>query len=184
MHALLINRDRDVERLASVTRAAGQIGLGFMRMPAVELPDPNLGCKLSHVQCVLEAARRGWPAVAILEDDVIFRHWDLFPAAMAQLQRVEWDIFYPYDWANITDIRPARIELQRIDGTLCTHFWMIHQRFYAGFLDRVTTRAAAIDHYFFNCPHVRQFVTSYNLAGQDAGRSLLTGEQKPVRWHM
>ncbi len=183
MKALLINGDHDTARLQSAKIRTSSVGLSFERVAAKIVSDRRQGCLLSHMECVRIAKLREWPEVIIMEDDVIFRDWDLFPKALIQLAEVEWDIFCPYDWYNTDDRRPAKIRVVRTGGTICRHFVMVHSRFYEQFLSHMQTYKGANDRAFINRPHVRQFVTSYNLAGQDGGMSLITGTIKAVRWH-
>lgn len=107
---LCINLDRSTERLAAVTAELARLGrkLGVAndksssissssacRMPAVELPDRRLACSLSHLRCVDIAIERGWPAVAILEDDFCCLDPDAFLRDTEAFLRSEapWDVF-------------------------------------------------------------------------------------------
>lgn len=180
----VINRPRDTDRLAKAMDRAATAGFTAMVYPAVETPQKGeIGCLLSHRQCVRNAQKMGQPHAWIMEDDAIFRDMDLWPALMSQLADVEWDIFYPYNWANKLDVRPAEIKLEQMPGTLCTHFWAIHSRFYDGFLKILDDWTGPIDRAFIGRTGIRQYAPNYNLVGQDANVSLTDGNPKPLRWH-
>lgn len=90
--ALLINLDRDVQKLTSVTERLQSAGITFERIPAVDgsaltqddlhrrctatckhyCPKGAIGCFLSHVEAWRVVASRGLARALVLEDDVGF----------------------------------------------------------------------------------------------------------------
>jgi len=96
MNTYVINLDRSTDRLEAITRQLGELGLPFLRIPAVDgkqaspeqkacidersyqrkhgkpsLPG-ELGCYLSHVKAIQTFMLSDAPFALILEDDAIF----------------------------------------------------------------------------------------------------------------
>ena len=65
------------------------------RFPARKTPDGAVGCTLSHIACLELARERGWPHVAITEDDIRF----LDPAqTVAKLKHYAENVSPETDW--------------------------------------------------------------------------------------
>lgn len=103
-----INLDRRPDRLAAVGAELARLGRVFgsadvptMRVQAVDNPSNGwLGCTMSHLRCVELAIVRGWPAVAILEDDFLctdpatfLRNTNTFLKRVASTGAPHWDMF-------------------------------------------------------------------------------------------
>lgn len=141
--AFCINLDDRPERMAQTQAEFDRLGLEVERMPATRgnplnretalLPN-EVGCKLSHMDCIFEAARRGWGSVLIFEDDVVFgdNANELFAAYMEQVPS-DWVMIYlggnHWGW-NLGEKNNPRLEritenVYRTKNTLTTHAYAI-----------------------------------------------------------
>lgn len=190
-HAFVINMDECHERMQSITRRLSALGIEFERFPGIRIGHDKrqklLGCNTTHLEIVKEAKRRNLESVLILEDDAIFRpdFLKLWSRLVPQLQKLEYDIFYGYEWHG-KSTSSANITIVPVEHTYCAHFWAIHSRFYDSFIETVTLNNQredflAID-LIFTGKNARLYAPSYNLVGQDGGFSVLLEEMKDLRW--
>ena len=78
--AFCINLDERPERMKQAQAEFDRLGLDVIRMQAMKgnphgavsklLPN-EIGCKQSHMNCIITAARKEWKSVLIFEDDVV-----------------------------------------------------------------------------------------------------------------
>lgn len=191
-HAFVINLESDRERMAALTPRLQTVGIEFERFPALQFEGSGKrealrGLNLSHLGVVREARRRKLESVLIMEDDAVFRpdFLKLWAIILPQLQTLEYDIFYGYDWHGARS-SAADLRITAIESTYCAHFWAIHSRFYDSFIGTVELNEQketphAIDA-IFTSRDARIYAPTYNLVGQDAGVSLITKKMKPLRW--
>jgi len=178
-----INRCVDAERLHTVTLRLRALGVEAERFPAITDPSPARSCAMTHAAVVREARRRNLPSVLILEDDVVFHPGlpKLWPRVAAQLASLEYDLFYLYRWEWLQDEWPC--EVVKAGGTLCTHCYAVHGRYFEQFIDLVESNLhRSVDLVLRDVEGVALYATSVNLAGQDAGVSLIDNQRKCVRW--
>lgn len=125
---LVINLDRDTERLASVRGNLAALGLAFERVPAVlgkeipnwedlidlpaytwrnrlDIPRPGeIGCYLSHLKAMETFLRTDLPWCVILEDDV-----EVLPSLSVVLRALaeenDWDLVKLYNFHSGTPIQ-------------------------------------------------------------------------------
>ncbi len=179
----VINRCVDVERLRAFKARVRALGVDAERFPAIPDPSPVRSCSITHAAVVREAQRRNLTSVLILEDDVIFHPWlpKLWPGVAAQLPSVEYDLFYLYRWESPRDEWPC--DVVRASGTLCTHCYAVHSRYFDRFIDLVESNLhRCVDLVLRDTEETAFYATSVNLAGQDAGISLLDNQRKVARW--
>lgn len=138
---LVINLDRDTQRMATVSRNLAALGLEFERLPAVmgkDLANPGsyvdavgyaqlnraekprageIGCYLSHIAAMRRLLATDSPCALILEDDV-----ELLPEAKACLgalaDRDDWDMVKIFCFHRGTPFRLAEVAHGR---SLCVH---------------------------------------------------------------
>lgn len=141
--AFCINLDDRPERMAQAQAEFDRLGLKVERMPAVKgnpsgietalLPN-EVGCKLSHMHCITEAAKRSWNSVLVFEDDVAFRDNanELFTQYIDQVP-LDWAIIYlggnHWGW-NLGEKDKPQLEkitenVYRTRNTLTTHAYVI-----------------------------------------------------------
>ena len=156
--AYVVNRDQDVDRMARTAKRLGNVEIPFIRFSAKCFSDADghqsageRGNYASHLEIIETAQKEGLSNVLIMEDDVIFRDdfIDLWNQILPKFKDLEYDIFYGYNWRNKGG-RADKIGLALIPSTLCTHFYVVHSRFYATFIqiaraNQNTRRAHAID---------------------------------------
>jgi GR25 family glycosyltransferase involved in LPS biosynthesis len=191
-HAFVINPPGNKERLALITQRLRDLGIEFERFPALQFDGSSYsealrGVNLSHLEVVKEARRRNLENILIMEDDAIFRpdFLRLWSILLPQLQTLDYDILYGYDWHN-TSSSISDVRITPIAGTYCNHFWAIHSDYYDTFIESVELNEKKetplpID-LIFTCKNARMYAPTYNLVGQDAGVSGLDKVMKPLRW--
>ncbi len=71
---VFINLDHREDRLAQITEEMEKIGLGdkASRFPAIKHASPGLGCTLSHLEVMKQAAKDNVANILIFEDDFRF----------------------------------------------------------------------------------------------------------------
>jgi len=178
-----INRDADAPRLRALKVRLQELAVEAERFAPVPDPSPARSCALTHAALVREARRRKLRSVLILEDDVVFhsRLADLWPDVAAQLASTEYDLLYLYRWESPGDEWPC--ELVRASGTLCTHCYAVHGRYFDRFVELVESNShCPVDLVLRHAEGTATYATSVNLAGQDAGISLIDKQEKSVRW--
>src|SRR5581483_5893661 len=117
------------------------------------------------------------------EDDVVFheRLPELWPRVAAQLAATEYDLFYLYRWESPEDEWPC--EVVPVSGTLCSHCYAVHGRYFDRFVDLVESNShRPVDLVLLDAGGAAIYATSVNLAGQDAGTSLIDHQTKGIRW--
>lgn len=194
--AFVINREQDIERMKLTKRRLDAVGIAFERFPARSFTEPGnyrwagmRGIYASHLAIVQTAKSQNLSNVLIMEDDVIFRprFRELWSEIVSKLDSLTYDIFFGYNWWN-TQGNPKSLNILRIQTTLCTHFWVIHSRFYDAFIEIALANEAAkapacIDG-IFTAENSLLYAPTYNLVGQDEGISLVAeGMPKKIRWH-
>lgn len=108
-YALYINLDsrpdRNTQFLTQITQLREEVRqqwgdavanvMHCERFSARKTSDGAIGCTLSHIACLELARQRGWPHVAVLEDDILFLH----PArVVAKLKHYAEHISPDTDW--------------------------------------------------------------------------------------
>jgi len=191
-HAFVINLESDHERMGVLTPRLQAVGIEFERFQALQFEgsgkrEAQRGDAFSHLEVVREARRRKLESVLIMEDDVVFRpdFLKLWAIILPQLQTLDYDIFYGYDWHSAST-SAADLRITPIAGTFCSHFWAIHSCFYDTFIEAVELNdqkeAPLPVDTLFRSRKDRVYAPTYNLVGQDAGTSLITKKFKPLRW--
>jgi len=182
-HVFFINRDRDAHRLQALTARLRVLGVEAERFAPIPDSSPARSCALTHAAVVREARTRNLRNVLVLEDDVIFHSEmsDLWPRVAAQLAGIEYDLFYLYRWERPADEWP--LEVVRVSGTLCSHCYAVHGRYFDRFIDLVESNLhRPVDLVLRDIREAAIYATSVNLAGQDAGVSLIDQQKKGIRW--
>lgn len=65
----VINLEKNVDRLQLVTSELKKLGIPFTRFNAIKHENGNIGCCLSHIECLKLAQQKKLPYVMIWEDD-------------------------------------------------------------------------------------------------------------------
>lgn len=139
-----VNMERDVERRVKFEKQMRNLGLKAKRFVAVEPKTPEghatigaYGCKLSHINILKEAKRRGLETVLIFEDDAIFgiEFAADFPRIVEDLSKQPWDMCFLFTGFTTKNIKRISKVLAKIEGTQCTHAYLVHARAYDKLLE-------------------------------------------------
>ena len=84
-------------------------------------------------------------------------------------------------WESPRDEWPC--DVVQASGTLCTHCYAVHSRYFDGFINLVESNLhRCVDLVLRDTEEAALYATSVNLAGQEAGISLIDHERKLERW--
>ena len=197
-HVLVINLDRRADRLSRFTVRAYELGIEFTRFPAIDgmtLPPEDvelyiasvprmgkvrapgaLGLVRSFAAAIEFAQERGWPHVAVLEDDCEF-----VPNVIETLTIIEQEL--PPTWHTLRlggswsekdppfmqHVSPHLVKLGL--GVWLTHAQIWHERAYEGMLGMFKTELDVADRltqwYAVQCGE--EYLTQPLLAHQTVG---------------
>jgi GR25 family glycosyltransferase involved in LPS biosynthesis len=90
-----INLAHRTDRLAEVVAELEKMGIRGTRFNAIKTANGAIGCSLSHLKCLEEAAANDWPYVFICEDDICFTNPDLLKTNIELFHENEdilWDM--------------------------------------------------------------------------------------------
>lgn len=193
-HAFIINEDSETGRMVSAKQKLTEVNIMAERIAAVKPKERGSyrsigqrGCVESHLKAIKLARYRGYRNVLIFEDDIIFRsgfsyYWD---QVTDDVHSTDYDLFYFYRWREAGRNNGA-ITVVPIAGTLCAHAYAVNGYFFDQFIRIVedsldSGNGLPIDR-VFSSANARLFALSYNLIGQDAGISTITGNVKEIRF--
>lgn len=158
-----INLDDRPQRMIQAQAEFDRLGLEVIRMQAMKgnphgavsklLPN-EIGCKQSHMNCIVAAARREWESVLIFEDDVVFagNANKLFAQYMADMPD-DWAMIYlggnHWGW-NLGERDKPQLErvaenVYRTRNTLTTHAYAIRWMVWGYALEEMMRHDVAVD---------------------------------------
>lgn len=193
---LVINLDRRPDRLK---KAIDQLNMHAIEADKASAYDghlmyPNsdrktagqLGCMMSHLECIRYAQKNKLRNVLILEDDVEFHPdvQDLFSQAVSELPN-DWDMLYLGGNTNgaLNALLPFSDRLRRVNYLLCCHAYAINETAYQVILNEAEHPSAMIIDVI--CadiqPRIKCFKIDPNIAWQSAGFSDI--EHHKVDYH-
>lgn len=124
---IAINLDHRKDRWADTLKAFPNVSIE--RFPAIQLPAGVDGCRESHFAILRIAKERGYPWVAIMEDDCEpYPHfWKEYNEILPLLwkHRSDWDIFNSGTIA-LTSMNRIEYNLIKISRCICTQFIIIN----------------------------------------------------------
>jgi GR25 family glycosyltransferase involved in LPS biosynthesis len=94
-HVFYINLKSRTDREREVENELEKIGISSPhRFDAFKLPDPRLGCSMSHLKCLMNAKENNLSHVMIVEDDIQFLDPTLFLTQCNKFlsTRKDWDV--------------------------------------------------------------------------------------------
>lgn len=161
--AFCINLDERPERMKQAQAEFWKLGLNVERVPAVKgNPDgivskllPNeVGCKQSHLNCVVIAARREWKSVLVFEDDVVFADNanELFARYMEEVPD-DWAMIYlggnHWGW-NLGEKDKPQLErvtdnVYRTRNTLASHAYAVRWMVWGYAVEMMMSNDVAVD---------------------------------------
>ena len=149
-HILVINLEKNKERMAFMDRQLKALGLAYERIPAVygaaltkderkkcfarfhsflanggRLKDGEIGCALSHLLCCKRILAEGWDGAIVLEDDVVLESGFLRTAETIRANCVVGrpQVFI-FSSLGVSD-KKSSPSVERINGALGTEgYWI------------------------------------------------------------
>jgi hypothetical protein len=123
-----LNLDEEAERWDEMTRRFARLDIGWRveRVPAVATPENHhIGCALSYRRMIVQARKRGYHNVLIVEDDAIFLDAtvEVMRTAIAELSERQWDLLYLGGavWSQTFPFADDSTSLQIPQGVTTTH---------------------------------------------------------------
>ena len=145
MKPIVINLERRKDRLQHMEEQARKLDFQFELMHAIDSTDnpyisnSHYGCFLSH-KSILQRRE----TMLIFEDDCLLNHnWEnLLVDAMSELPE-DWDMLYLGGWKTLTT--PYSEHLLKADRVLCTHAYLVRDKFCQVILDEMERKVNKID---------------------------------------
>ena len=170
MKPIVINLEHRSDRLEFMNEQARKLQFEFELMKAIPATDNpfvsngHYGCFLSHKSLL---KRR--ETMLVFEDDCLLNpNWEnLLVDAMSELPE-DWDMLYLGGWK--TQVSPYSEHLQIADRVLCTHAYMIRDKFCDVVLDAMSKRINKID-LLYSSVEGNKFVCNPVIATQVIGYS-------------
>lgn len=94
-HTLYINLAHRTDRNEQVIAELAKLGIVGTRFNAVKTANGAIGCTISHLKCLEQAATNNWPYVFICEDDIVFLNPELVRTNVdrfCESQETAWDV--------------------------------------------------------------------------------------------
>jgi len=162
-----LNLDAEVDRWAVAARRHEALGISWQveRFPAVATPDDHhRGCAISFRRMILEAKRRDYEHVLLLEDDAVFidATRELMQTVTAELARLDWDLCYlgACVWSQEFPLLPGSSVLQRCGPVTCTHAVAVHSRAYDRILADTPSEEAEFERWLAEWIAFDQYLSS------------------------
>ena len=134
-----INLAHRTDRLAEVVTELDKMGIRGTRFNAIKTANGAIGCSLSHLKCLEEAAANDWPYVFICEDDIVFLNPELVRTNVGlfcEKMGDNWDVLIlggnavpPYD--------PIGNYAVRVSNCQTTTGYIVNRQFYKPLIDNI-----------------------------------------------
>jgi hypothetical protein len=161
-----LNLDRASERWREATRRHHELGIAWHveRFPAIETPDSHhRGNALSFRAMLVEAGRRGYEHVLVLEDDAVFLDdtLDVMSAVTEELADVPWDLCYLGGcvWGQDFPFLESSTVLKECGPVTCTHAVAVHRRAYERILADMPTDSDGLDRWLEEWLAIDQYLS-------------------------
>jgi GR25 family glycosyltransferase involved in LPS biosynthesis len=185
----LVNLDRRPERLKSSCDELSKHNItDILRYPAIDgneieyhgkLNAGQIGCTLSHLGIVKYAKEQNLEKIFIFEDDISLadNFNDVMASALSELPD-NWDMFYA-GGNHLKSFNPFSHHLVKLNGTLTTHAYGIHSRFYDTIINTIEASFnEVIDVYYFILhANSSSYCTNPKIAFQTPGYSDLENRE-------
>lgn len=138
-----------------------------------------MGCKLSTVEVVKQAAQKNYSRILIFEDDASPREnfFDLYSQAQTAFSRVEDDFDVFYLGGNYERLKPIDGLLHQAIQVKATHAYILNQRTFNPIIENAISSGRPIDDYFIHDFQSRQrsYALKPGLFYQSQGKSDVLG---------
>lgn len=114
-----INLEHRTDRKEHVETELNKIGIKGMRFNAIKMENGAIGCSMSHLKLLQEAANNNWNHIMIVEDDITFLDAELFKNQINKFLQThnKWDVVLlagnnmpPYENIDDTCIKVSRCQ--------------------------------------------------------------------------
>ena len=130
-----INLTDRTDRNVNAIKELSKLGITPNRMNAIKTKMGNVGCSLSHLRCIQEALAKGYPYVAIFEDDIIIDKPNLLIQKVNKLINEDFDVlmlsgnnFRPFEEYN---------DYIKVSKCFTTGAYIIKSHYYDTFIDNI-----------------------------------------------
>jgi len=119
--SILINLDKRQDRLERFDARAQALGINYERFQAIQVTDPIMGCKLSHIAALMRCEGE---SIFIFEDDSTFvdNFWEELDKSLAVLPD-DWDMVYL--GANLVDTTQVNDRWHKSRRCCSTHAYAV-----------------------------------------------------------
>ena len=130
-----INLTDRTDRNENAIKELSKLGITPNRMNAIKTEMGIVGCGLSHLRCIQEAKSKGYPYVAIFEDDIIIDKPNLLIQKVNKLINEDFDVlmlsgnnFRPFEEYN---------DYIKVSKCFTTGAYIIKSHYYDTFIDNI-----------------------------------------------
>lgn len=170
----VINLDRRVDRLDSISSQLGLLDIEFERYSAVDQLEINstgiVACATSHLNVIQLAKRREYKSILVLEDDCLFNEdfLDTFDRLSKEIPDT-WDMFY----LGAAEIRGTKVadRLTKIKYALGAHAYGIKDSSYDAAISVNTLDIHVDDSYLKLFGSIDAYAVDKTIVGQLPGYS-------------
>tara|TARA_R110000737_G_scaffold348502_1_gene382451 strand:+ start:217 stop:825 length:609 start_codon:yes stop_codon:yes gene_type:complete len=130
-----INLTDRTDRNENAIKELSKLGITPNRMNAIKTEMGIVGCGLSHLRCIQEAKSKGYPYVAIFEDDIIIDKPNLLIQKVNKLINEDFDVLM----LSGNNFRPFEEYDDYIKVSKCftTGAYIIKSHYYDTFIDNI-----------------------------------------------
>ncbi|MDX6719939.1 MAG: hypothetical protein QOJ63_2193 [Solirubrobacteraceae bacterium] len=161
-----LNLDSQPDRWREATGRHAQLGMAWQveRFPAVATPEnPHRGIAMSFRQMIVEATRRAYKHLLVLEDDALFLDDTimLLRSVTAELADHEWNLCYlgACVWSQVFPFLANSTVLQSCGPVTCTHAIAVHRSAYPRLLAEIPTAPRELDRWLREDHAIDQYLS-------------------------
>jgi hypothetical protein len=161
-----LNLDTATDRWREAARRHGHLGIAWKveRFAGIATPDnPHRGIAASFRRMIVEAGRRGYEHLLVLEDDAVFLDDTLvvLSSATAELASLEWDLCFlgACVWSQEFPFLGDSTVLQACGPVTCTHAVAVHARAYSRLVAEIPTDARELDFWLGDYLAIDQYLS-------------------------
>tara|TARA_R110000851_G_scaffold103692_1_gene220939 strand:- start:1204 stop:1821 length:618 start_codon:yes stop_codon:yes gene_type:complete len=130
-----INLTDRTDRNENAIKELSKLGITPNRMNAIKTKMGNVGCSLSHLRCIKEAQSKGYPYVAIFEDDIVIDKPNLLIKKVNKLINKDFDVLM----LSGNNFRPFEEydDYIKVSKCFCLSGYIVNAHYYNTFIDNI-----------------------------------------------
>tara|TARA_R110000822_G_scaffold165268_1_gene305811 strand:- start:19 stop:627 length:609 start_codon:yes stop_codon:yes gene_type:complete len=130
-----INLTDRTDRNENAIKELSKLGITPNRMNAIKTEMGIVGCGLSHLRCIQEAKSKGYPYVAIFEDDIIIDKPNLLIQKVNKLINEDFDVLM----LSGNNFRPFEEydDYIKVSKCFCLAGYIVNAHYYDTFIDNI-----------------------------------------------